>query len=98
MGGSTTRDDVPLPNIQLAAWKKVQFDIDVEKETFFDIRHIMNRNTGKFPIYDMPPTFDSTTIMGSSRKISTLQNFLESCLSLAKYPEALTEIVSLLYR
>ena len=96
-GGAPTGDDGPLPNICLVAQKKVQFDVHIEKETFFDTRDMLNRNTGKLPIYEMPPIFDLTTMPGSSRKGSTLQNFLESCLLLEKYPDALEEITSLLY-
>ena len=50
-GGATTGDDGPIPQIRLAAHKKVQFDVDADKDTLFDARDIMERDTGKFPIY-----------------------------------------------
>ena len=53
---------------------------------------------GKLPIYEMPPTFHSTLVAGQSWKVGTLQNFLESCMSLEKDPDALAEIESMLYR
>ena len=37
-------------------------------------------------------------MLRSSRKVSTFQNFLESCLLLAKDPDALVEIVNLLHQ
>ena len=46
----------------------------------------------------MRHTFDSIDGSGQSSKVGTLQNFLESCLLLAKDPNALAEIESLLYR
>ena len=73
-------DDGPLINIRLEAQKKVQFNVDVEKENFFNTRDILNRNTGKFPIYEMRPNFYLTTMPRSLWKVSTLKFFLESCL------------------
>ena len=46
-------NDGPLPNIQLEARKKGQFDVDAEKETLFDTKDTLNINIGKFPIYKM---------------------------------------------
>ena len=67
-----------------------------EKETFFNTRDILYRNMGKFPIYEMPPTFDSMDVSRPSRNVGTLQKFLEIFLSLGKDPDALVEIVRLL--
>ena len=59
---------------------------------------MVNRSSGKLLVYEIPPNFDSKAIPNSSRKFSTLQNFLERCMSLAKDLDALKEIASLLYR
>ena len=58
----------------------------------------MKRDTGKFPIYEMSPSFDSTLVVGPSRKVGTWKIFFKSCLSLAKDLDALVEIVILLYQ
>ena len=97
-GGATMGDDKPIPNIRLAARKKVQFDVDADKENFFDARDILNNNMCNSPIYEIPPTFDSTAMSKPSWKVGTLQNCIESCMLLAKDPDALAEIVSLLHR
>ena len=57
---------------------------------------MIRRNLGKSPVYEMPPTFDSTLEVGPSRKHGTLQHFFESCLSLARDLDALAEIENLL--
>ena len=76
-GGAMTGDDTRVPNIWPAACKKVLFDVHMEKETFLEARNILNKNIGKFPIYEMPHDFDVTTLLRSSKKGSTLENFLE---------------------
>ena len=58
------------------ARKKVQFDVENEKETFFDTRDILNKHMGKLHVYEMPPTFDLTVMLRSSHKVTMLQNFL----------------------
>ena len=97
-GGARTRDDGPIPQVRLAAQEKVQFDVDTERDTFFDSRDSMKRYTGKFPIYEIPHVFDSTLVPRPSRKHGTLQSFFEGFLSLAKDLDALAEIASLLYQ
>ena len=87
-----TGADEPPINIRPTAQNKVQFDVNMENETFFDIRDILNRNTDKLPVYEIPPVFDSTRLSGSSRKVSTLKNFLKSFLTLAKVQDALGQI------
>ena len=62
-----------LPHIHPAARKKVQFDVENEKETFFDTRDILNKHAGKLHIYEMPPTLDLTMMLGPSWKANTLQ-------------------------
>ena len=58
----------------------------------------MNRNTSTLPFYEIPPVFDSTKLLGSSRKVNTLKFFLESYLTSAKDPNALEEITKFLYQ
>ena len=82
-------EDWKLTNFQPIAQNNVQFGVRAEKETFFEARDIINRNIGKFTIYEMPPIFDITSILGFSHKFSTLQHFLESCFLIAKDPDAL---------
>ena len=52
-GGVTIRDDGPILQIQLVAQKKVQFNVDIKEETFFDMRDIIKRDTFKQAIYEM---------------------------------------------
>ena len=97
-GGVMEGFDGPMINILPTTLKAVQFDVNVEKESFFDIRDMLNKNTDKLTICEMPPVFDSTRSLGSSRKVSTLKCFLESFLTLAKYPNALAKIEIFIYQ
>ena len=76
----------------------MQFDFNTEKDTFFDIRDMLKRNTGQLPVYEMPPVFNSIKFSRSQRTVSTLKCFLESSLTLEKYPDNLVEIEIFLYR
>ena len=62
----TTGDYGPILQIIPVAQKKVQFDVDTKKEIFFDTRDSIKGDTSKFPIYEMPPNFDSTLVEGPS--------------------------------
>ena len=75
----------------------MQFDVDTEKEILFDARDIINRYTGRLPIYDMPPAFDLTLVAIPSWKVGNIQNLFESCMSLAKDPDTLAKITNLRY-
>ena len=76
----------------------MHFDIDTQRDTFFEACDAMRRDMGKLPIYGMPPIFYSTLLEGPSLQHGTLKNFFECCLSLEKDPDALAEITSLLNR
>ena len=54
----------------ISHWRleNVQFNVDTKKETFFDARDMLNRNTGNLPIFEMPLVFDSKIFSRSSRK------------------------------
>ena len=65
------------------ARKKVQLDVDVERDTFFDTRDTIKRDTRKMHIYEMPHVFYSTLVAGPSHKHGTLQSFFECFMSLA---------------
>ena len=65
-GGVTAGDDSPFPRIWFDWKKKVQFDVDAERDTFFEAHNAIGRNPGKFHIYEMPIAFDSTSILGPS--------------------------------
>ena len=97
-GGATTREDILIPQVRLAGKKKVQFDVNVEKDTFFEAQDKMSRNFGKLHVYEMPTAFDSTLEAEPSRQHGTLQHFFESCLSLVRDPDALAKIENILHR
>ena len=61
-GGAKMGDDDTLPQIRLVAQKKVQFDVDTEKEMFFDARDVIKRDTGKLNIHEMPSACDLTLV------------------------------------
>ena len=63
----------------------------------FKAKHAIGINLGKLPIIDMSSAFDPSVEVGPSRQHGTLQQFFESCLSLARDPEALVELETLLY-
>ena len=71
-GGATTREDCLRPQIQLDGTKKVWFDIDAKKDTFFKAQDEMHKNSGKLPIYEIPTAFDSNLEVGPSRQHGTL--------------------------
>ena len=62
-----TKDDGPIPQVQLVAQKKVQFDVDDERDTLFDARDTIKRDMGKFPIYVILHVFISTLVTGPSQ-------------------------------
>ena len=96
--GAMTIDDGPITQVQLVGKKRVQFDIDDERDTFFEAHDAIRRDPGKLSVYEMPPFSYSTLVVGPSWKHGTFQNFFESCLSLEKYPDVLAEIAILLHR
>ena len=95
---ATTREDGPRQQFQFAGKKKVAFDIAMEKDTLFEVKHAIGRNLGKLPIIDMPSSFDPSVEAGPSWKHGTLQQLFESFLSLERDPDALVEHEALLYR
>ena len=76
----------------------MQFDVNIERDTFFEARDAIRRDPSKLIVYKMPPILYSTLVEGLLRQHGTLQNFFEFCLSLEKYPDALVEVASLLNR
>ena len=63
----TTSDDGPRQPIWLVGKKKAAFDIATEKDTFFEVKHVIGRNLCKMPIIDMPFAFDPSIEVGPSR-------------------------------
>ena len=61
-----TREDISHPQVWFSRNNKEQFDIDAEKDTFFEACDAIGRHLGKLPIYDMPTTLDSTLEAGPS--------------------------------
>ena len=51
-----------FPQIQLAGKKKVQFDVDAERDTFFEAHDAIRRDPGKLLVFDLPPIFYSTLV------------------------------------
>ena len=70
--GATTGDDGPILKVRLASQKKVQFDVDIDKDMFFEARDTIQRYPDNFIIYEMFPIFYSTLLAGPSRKNGTL--------------------------
>ena len=94
---ATIGDDGPWLQVWLIGKKKVAFDIVIEKDTFFDTKDVIGRNSGKLPIIDMPSAFDPFAETGPLRQHGTLGKFFESCLSLDRDSDALVELETLLY-
>ena len=65
-GGTSTGEDRSFTQIQLAGKKKVQLNFDHEKETLVEMHDVIRRDMGKLPIYEIPTSFDSTSIVGPS--------------------------------
>ena len=95
--GVTTGEDGSRQQVRFTGKKKVAFDIATEKDTFFEAKHAIKRNLVKLPVIAMPSAFDPSVEVGPSRQHGTLQQFFESCLLLARDPEALVEIEKILY-
>ena len=95
--GATTGEDGTWEQVQFIGKKKVAFDIVMEKHTFFEAKHAIERNPGKLPIIKMLSAFDPSVEVGSSQQHGTLQQFFESFLSLERDPKALVDIEKLLY-
>ena len=82
----------------MARKNKVQFDVDVERDTFFEAHDVIRRDQVKFHVYEIPSIFYSTLVAGPLRQHGTLQNFFESFLSMERDLDVLVEIESLLHR
>ena len=89
-GGATTGEDGPCQKVRLAGKKKGSFDIATERDIFFKVWDVIERNLGKSPIYEIPSAFDSSLEAGPSRQHGTLQHFFESYVSLARDLDAMT--------
>ena len=62
--GTTTREDGPHPQVQITGKKKTAFDIAIEKEMFFQAKHAVRKNLGKFLVVEMPSSFDPSIEAG----------------------------------
>ena len=74
----------------------MQFNVYGERDAIFESQDAIRRDPGKLPIYEMLHVFYSTLVAGPLQKYGKLQIFFECFLSLAKYPDALDDIASLL--
>ena len=63
--GATTREDGPLQEIRFVVKKNVAYDNVTEKETLFQAKHAIRRNSAKFPVVEMPSDFDPSIEVGS---------------------------------
>ena len=52
-----TSDDGMHQQVWPIGKKKLAFEIVTEKDTFFGTKHVIRRNPGKLPIFDMPLAF-----------------------------------------
>ena len=71
--GATTGEDGSCQQVQFARKKKVEFDIVMEKDTFFEAKHAIERNSGKLPVIAIPSTFDPSIEAGPLWQHGTLQ-------------------------
>ena len=62
----TTGEDGPHQQVRFTGNKKVAFDIVTDKDTFFEAKHAIRRNSGKLPIIKMSSTFDPSIVAGPS--------------------------------
>ena len=70
---ATTGEEGPWQQVRLVGKKKVAFDIATEKDTFFEAKQAIERNTGQLPIVEMSFAFDPSVEAGPSRQHGTLQ-------------------------
>ena len=70
---ATIGEDGPCQQVRFAMNKKASFDIETKKEMFFQAKHAIGRNPGKFPIVEMPSSFDPSIEAGPLRQHGTLQ-------------------------
>ena len=59
-GGVTNWEDIPFQQVCLDRKKKVQFDVNIEKEILFEVPNVIRWNHGKLIVYEMPTNFYST--------------------------------------
>ena len=97
-GGATTREDGPCQKVRLAGKKKGSFDIATERDIFFKVWDVIERNLGKSPIYEIPSAFDSSLEAGPLVQHGTLQHFFESFLLLIRDTDDLEKIENLLHQ
>ena len=71
-GGLMVGDDGLIPQVQLDGKKKVQFNVDTKRDTFFEARDAIRRYSGKLFVYEMPHAFDSTLVAGPLQQHGTL--------------------------
>ena len=64
--GATTGEDGSCQQVQFARKKKVEFDIVMEKYTFFEAKHAIGINLGKLTIIEMSFSFDPSVEVGPS--------------------------------
>ena len=64
--GATTGDDGPWLQVHFDGKNKVTFDIVIDKDTFFEAKHAIERNLGKSPVFEMSSAFDPSIEEGPS--------------------------------
>ena len=50
----------------------MQFDVNVEKDIFFEAHYVIRRNPDKLPVYEIPTAFNPTLEAGPLRQNGTL--------------------------
>ena len=82
--GATTGEYGSHQQVLFTGKKKVEFHTMTEKDTFFEAKHAIERNSSKLHVISMSSGFDPSVEVGPSRQHGTLQQFFESFLSLGR--------------
>ena len=88
--GATIGEYSPFTQIQLSGKKKVQYNVESKRDNFLEAHDAIRGDLGKLHVYEIPNPFDSNSAVGPSWQHGTLMEFFESCLSLEKDPDALS--------
>ena len=67
LAGATTGEDGLRQQVRFIGKKKVAFDIATEKDTFFETKHVIERNPSKLPIIAIMFDFNPFLEAGPSR-------------------------------
>jgi hypothetical protein len=111
-GGSKTRDDIVRQDPTQHQWMKKnvepqkQFDVQNEKEIFNkDKQELLNleiaststaQHTQDVPTYEIPSSLDHTNEAQPLGQVSTIKDFLQSCVKLQNDPSSVKVLQNML--